>query len=457
MDKIDTSIFKAYDIRGVYPQEINEEIFYKIAQAYAKFLGLSGGEKIVLGRDVRLSGPALFAAMKQGLTDHGVDVVDIGVVSTDMMYFAVANSGYAGGLVITGSHTPREMNGVKMVRKMAEPISGDSGIPQIRDLVLSGYAHKAAAPGRVTTQDILEDYLAKVLSVIDRNRIRPTKLVANINFGPLARNLKRLQDFLPLEIVWLNETPDGSFPKGRPDPLIPESRAETVELVKKHRVDLGAAWDSDADRIFFYDETGRFLSGYFTSAVLAEYMLRRYPGAKIVIDMKQNWAIIDTVKRAGGTPLPNRTGHSLFKERMIREDAAFGGEVSAHYFFKDYFYLDNGLIPLLFILDILSTSGRKLSEIYQPYFDKYFAIEENNLKVKDVNIVLAALKRRYSDGRLSEIDGISVDYPNWRFNVRPSNTEPLVRVNLEAKSRALMEEKFEEILDFIRASEQAGS
>ncbi|MCL5436213.1 MAG: phosphomannomutase/phosphoglucomutase [Patescibacteria group bacterium] len=454
MDKINPGIFKAYDIRGVYPQEINDVIFYKIAQAYVKFMGLAGGEKIVLGRDVRLSGPALFAAMRQGLIDHGVDVVDIDVVSTDMMYFTVAHYGYAGGLVITGSHTPREMNGVKMVRQMAKPVSGDSGIPEIRDLVISNYAYKATVPGQVATLDVLDDYLAKVISVIDRSRIKPLKLVANINFGPLARNLKRLQDFLPLEIVWLNETPDGSFPKGRPDPLIPESRTETIELIKKSQVDFGAAWDSDADRIFFYDETGRFLSGYFTSAVLAEYMLGRYPGSKIVIDMKQNWAIIDTVRRAGGTPLPNRTGHSLFKERMIKEDAAFGGEVSAHYFFKDYFYLDNGLIPLLLILDILSTSGKKLSEIYQPYFDKYFAIEETNLKVKDVNAVLAALKQKYADGKLSEIDGVSIDYPDWRFNVRASNTEPLVRLNLEAKSQQLMAEKLKEIVDFIKMSEK---
>jgi len=453
MDKINPGIFKAYDIRGVYPQEINAEIFYKIAQSYAKFMKFSGGEHVVLGRDVRLSGPALFDAMKKGLLDHGVNVVDIGVVTTDMMYFAVAHYGYPGGLTITGSHTPREYNGVKMVRKMAEPISGDSGIPQIRDLVLSGYAFQAPTRGKVETRETLDDYLKKVLSVINSKSIKPVKIVVNINFGSLAGNLKRLQDFLPLEIVWLNETPDGSFPKGRPDPLIPESRAETISLIESSGADLGVAWDSDADRVFFYDETGRFLSGYFTSAVLAEYMLRRYPGSKIVIDMKQNWAIIDTVKRAGGTPLPNRTGHSLFKERMIKEDAAFGGEVSAHYFFKDYFYLDNGLIPLLLILDILSTSGKKLSEIYQPYFDKYFAIEETNLEVKDVGAVLAAVKQRYADGKLSEIDGVSIDYPDWRFNLRSSNTEPLVRLNLEAKTGKLMEAKTKEILEFIKISE----
>lgn len=454
MAEINPGIFKAYDIRGVYPEEINADIFYKIAQAYAKFMEFRDGERVALGRDVRLSGPSLFDAMKKGLLDHGVDVVDIGVVATDMMYFAVAHYGYAGGLVITGSHTPREYNGVKMVRKMAKPISGDSGIPEIRDLAVSGYAHRAPVPGKAATRDVLDDYLQKVLSVIERTRLKPFKILANINFGPLTRNLKRMQNFLPLEIVWLNEKPDGSFPKGRPDPLIPESRAETIDLIKSNKVDFGVAWDSDADRIFFYDETGRFLSGYFTSAVLAEYMLKRYPGSKIVIDMKQNWAIIDTVKRAGGTPLSNRTGHSLFKERMIKEDAVFGGEVSAHYFFKDYFYLDNGLIPLLFILDILSLSGRKMSEIYQPYFDKYFAIEETNIKVGDPDAVFAAVKQKYGDGKLSEIDGVSIDYSDWRFNLRSSNTEPLVRLNLEAKTRELMEAKTRELMDFIKISEK---
>lgn len=450
MKEINQSIFKAYDIRGTYPDQINEEIFYKIAQAYAKFIQ---PKTVVLGRDVRLSGPALFDALKRGLVDAGVDVIDIGVVSTDMMYFAVAHYGYDGGLAVTGSHTPREYNGVKMVRKMAKPISGDSGIMEIRDLVLSGYGYKSEISGKVSGKEVLDDYIKKVLSVVDAGKIKPHKIVANLNFGPLAGNLKRLQDFLPLEIIWLNEEPDGAFPKGRPDPLIPESRGETEALIKNSKVDFGAAWDSDADRVFFFDETGRFLSGYFTTAVLAEYMLKRYPGSKIIMDMKQNWAIIDTIKRSGGVPLTNRTGHSLYKERMIKEDAVFGGEVSAHYFFKDYFYLDNGLIPLLLILDILSSSGKKMSEIYQPYFEKYFAIDETNIKVKDVDAVLRAVKQKYSGGKLLEIDGVSVDYPEWRFNLRPSNTEPLVRLNLEAKTSGIMNEKLKEISKFIKTLE----
>lgn len=445
--QINQSIFKAYDIRGIYPTEFNEEVAYAIAQAYAKLLA---PKTVVLGRDVRLSGLVIFEAMKKGLIDHGVNVVDIGVVSTDMMYFAVAHYGYDGGLCITASHNPGEYNGIKMVRKNAKPISGESGIMEIRDLVMADYNYQAPQKGQVTTQDVLDDYLQKVLGIIDRTKIKPFKIVANCNFGAIGRNLKKLQEYLPLEIVWLNEEPNGAFPKGRPDPLIPENRLEAIELVRSVGADFGVAWDADADRIFFIDETGRFISGYFTSAVLAEYFLTRYSQAKVVVDMKLNWAIIDTVEKMGGTALPNKTGHAFFKERMIKEDAVFGGEVSGHYFFRDFFYLDNGLIPFLIILDILSTSGEKLSELYQPYFEKYFAIDETNFTVSDVAVVSRALKEKYNDGQLSELDGIAIEYPDWRFSVRASNTEPVVRLNLEARSRELMEEKSEELMRIIK-------
>lgn len=446
--QIDPSIFKAYDIRGVYPGTINEEIIYKIGQAYAKFIQ---PKTVVVGRDVRMSGPALLEQLKKGLTDHGVNVVDIGVISTDMMYFAVANYGYDGGLQVSASHNPREYNGVKMVRAKAAPISGDTGIMDIRDLVVSGYHYEASEKGTVSSRDVLQDYVAKILSVIDVKKIKPFKVVANINFGATGRNLAEVAKTLPLDIVWLNEQPNGEFPKGRPDPLIPENRTETSALVKSSQADLGVAWDADADRCYFFDETGRFLSGYFTSAILAEYFLKKYPQSKVVIDMKQNWAIKDTVAQAGGTALPNRTGHSLFKERMIAEDGVFGGEVSGHFYFKDFFYLDNGMIPFLIMLDILSTTGKKLSEIYQPLFEKYFAIEETNITVAHVPEVLNELKQRYHDGQISEIDGVSVDYPTWRFNVRSSNTEPLIRLNLEAKSQQLMEEKEKEVIELIKA------
>lgn len=448
MVKIDPTIFKAYDIRGIYPTQLDEDLAYKIGQAYAKFVS---PKTVVLGRDVRLSGHKLWEAARQGLADHGVNVIDIGVVSTDMMYFAVANYGFDGGLTVTASHNPREFNGFKMVRARGVPISGDSGIMDIRDLVLSGYKLQAEVEGKVEVKEILNDYLTKVLSVTDKNKIKRFRIIANTNFGTTGPVLKKLAEQLPMDLTVINAEPNGEFPKGRPDPLIPENRNETIALVKQNKADLGVMWDSDADRCFFIDETGRFLSGYFTSAILADYFLKKYPKSKIVVDMKLNWAIIDAVNSAGGTALPNKTGHSFFKERMIAEDAVFGGEVSGHYFFKDYFYLDNGLIPFLIILEMLSDQGRKLSEIYEPLFAKYFAIDETSVNVPDVTAVVEKLKQTFQDGILSFIDGISIEYPTWRANVRPSNTEPLVRLNLEAKDAQTLKQKTQELLDLISA------
>lgn len=445
---INPSIFKAYDIRGVYPSDINEDIAYRIAQAYAKFLS---PKTVAVGRDVRVSGPALFDAVRRGLVEAGVNVVDIGMGTTDMMYFAVAKEGYDGGIQITASHNPREFNGMKVVREKAHPISGDSGIYEIRDIAASGHSFKAKVPGTTTTHDIRQDYLDKVFSVIDVKALYPMRVVANCNFGSIGPNLKKVSERLPVEFIYLNEEPNGEFPKGRPDPLILENRTETVELVKREKPNFGAAWDADADRCFFIDEKGRFLSGYFTCAVLAEYLMKKTPKAKIVTDMKLNWAIIDTVRRLGGQALPNKTGHSFFKERMIREDGLFGGEVSSHFYFRDFFYLDNGLIPFLLVLEMLSKSGKPLSEFYDPYFAKYFVLEETNSEVGDVARVLSELKEKYSDGRLDETDGIAIEYPDWRFSVRSSNTEPLVRLNLEARSKDAMEQRAAEVLAVIRS------
>lgn len=447
MNKIESTIFRSYDIRGIYPTEINAEVAYKIAQAYCKFVN---PKEVVLGRDVRTSGPKLFEAAKQGLLDHGVNVVDIGVVSTDMMYFAVANYGYDGGLVITASHNPKEYNGAKLVRKGGKPISSDSGIFDIRDIALSNYQYKASQPGKSETLDIKQDYVSKVLSFIDPKAVKPLKVVANTNFGTAGGILRLLTKDLPLDLIIINEEANGEFPKGRPDPLIPSNRDETIELVKKSGADLGVMWDSDADRVFFLDEKGRFLSGYFTGAILAEYFLHKYSKSKVVIDMKLNWAIVDTVNRLGGMALPNKTGHSYFKERMIAEDAVFGGEVSGHYFFKDFYYLDNGMIPFVLILQILSQSGKKLSEIYQPFFEKYFAIDETNVPVKDIAKTIELVKQTYADAKQSFIDGISLEYPTWRANVRMAANEPLVRLNIEAKDAETLKQKTAELLVLIQ-------
>lgn len=446
MNEIKKEIFRAYDVRGVYPEEFNEEVAYRIAQAYAKFIS---PKTVVVGMDVRHSGPTVKTSAIKGLNDHGVDVIDIGVVPTDMMYFAVVEGGYDGGLQISASHNPAQFNGIKLVRAKAHPVSGDTGIMDIRDIVLSGYEYKSEKPGGISKKDFQKEYIESVLSLVDVSAIKPMQVVANCNYGSIGPNLRVVSKRLGLELITINEEPDGSFPKGRPDPLIPENRQETIGLILKEKPDFGVAWDADADRVYFFDEKARFLSGYFTTAVLSKYMLDKYPGSKVVIDMKQNWAIIDTVKGMGGVSLPNRTGHSFFKERMLKEDAVFGGEVSGHYFFKDFHYLDNGMIPFLIILEMLSKQGEKLSQIYQSYFDKYFAIEETSVQVEDVEVILDKLKKIYKDGKLSEIDGVSIDYPDWRFNVRPSNTEPLLRLNLEARSEELMKRKSEEVLGVI--------
>jgi phosphomannomutase len=337
-----------------------------------------------------------------------------------------------------------------MVRKNGTPISSDSGVFDIRDIAVADYAYKSSKVGTVEQLDIRQEYIKKILSFVDVAKIKPFKIIANTNFGTSGPVLRLLAEKLPIELTVINEEPNGEFPKGRPDPLIPSNRDETIELVKKSEVDMGVMWDSDADRVFFLDEQGRFLSGYFTGAILAEYFLTKYPKSKVIIDMKLNWAIIDTVNKMGGQALPNKTGHSYFKERMIKEDAVFGGEVSGHYFFKDFFYLDNGMIPFVIILAILSVSGKKLSEIYQPYFDKYFAIDETNVPVKDLAKTIDLVKKHYSDAKQSFIDGISLEYPTWRANVRLSGNEPLVRLNIEANDPETLKQKTQELLAIIR-------
>lgn len=445
---IDKSIFKAYDIRGLYPSQINEDLAYKIAQGYCK---LVNPKTVVLGRDVRLSGPKLFEAAKQGLLDFGANVIDIGVITTDMMYFAVVHTNADGGLAITASHNPKDFNGFKMVRQKAAPISGDSGIMDIKQSVLENFSYKSETSGKIETLDVSQAYVDKVVSIIDPKNIKPFKVVCNCNFGAVGKNVALLAKQLPLQITWLNEQPNGDFPlpQGRPDPLIPENRQSTSELIIKTGADFGAAWDADADRCFFFDEAGRFLSGYFTTAVLAEYFLQKYPGGKVLMDSKLNWAVADTVRAFGGTALTNKTGHSFYKERMIREDAIFGGEVSAHYFFKDFYYLDNGLMPFVVFLDLLSQTGKKPSEIYRPFFEKYFALDETNFKVADVNKILTKAKEIYKDGQISELDGVAIEFPAWRFSLRSSNTEPVVRLNLEARSAEVLKQKTEELKKMI--------
>ena len=446
---INETIFKAYDIRGIYPDELNESIIYKIAQAYAK---LVQPKRIVLGRDVRLSGPSLWDAAARGLTDHGVDVVDIGVITTDMMYFATAvYPDVDGGITISASHNSREYNGLKLMRKGAVSISGDTGIKDIKNFVLEGYVYKAEKPGQIEQREIVDDYLKKCASMFDISTVKQLKVVANGMFGPIIKIARKL----PLPITWVtvNEEPDGSFPKGAPDPLLKENQTETSELIKTSKADFGVAWDGDADRFFLFDENGRWIPGYYITAFLGADFARKIPGAKIIHDTRLTWATKEMVKAAGGIPIENKVGHTFLKERMRKEDAAFAGEMSGHYYFRDFYYADNGLIPFLLILEITSQSGKKVSEIFNPYFSKYFISGEINTKLnpnQHATDILVELEKKYDDAKIEHLDGLSIEYPDWRANIRTSNTEPLLRLNVEGKGQTVVDEKTQEILSVFR-------
>jgi len=446
---MDNTIFKAYDIRGIYPTQLDEDAVYRIAQAYCKFLS---PKTVALGRDVRTSGGALWEAAKRGLTDHGVNVIDIGVISTDMLYFAVAHYGYDGGITISASHNPKEYNGMKMVREGSIPISGDTGIYEIRDIAVGGYHVKQPLAGNVETKYVRQDYLNKCLSFIDVSVIKPYTVVANAMFGPALDNVTKMN--LPITLKMLNEVPDGTFPKGQPDPMLEANRAETIQMVKSQRADMGVAWDGDADRFFIFDEDGRFIPGYYLTAFLGRYFASKEPGAKVICDPRMTWAVLDDVSSVGGVPLINKSGHSFIKERMRRENAIFGGEASGHYYFRDYFYADNGLIPFLVIMEIMSKTGKKVSEIFNRYFNLYPISGEINIKIRsqdEIKQVLADFELKYRNAaKMEKVDGLSVEYPDWRANVRASNTEPIIRLNVEAKNHELLKEKTAEALAIIQ-------
>jgi phosphomannomutase len=447
---INPSIFKAYDIRGIYPKDLDEEGMYLIIQAYAKFIG---AKKVVLSKDVRESGPVLKSAAIKALTDMGVEVIDIGTVSTEIMYFASATLDVDGGLIISASHNPKEWNGLNLTRAGAVPISLDTGLTEIKKIAMKGekVMVEPEKKGKVEEKSILDDYIDYVLSYINVKKVKPFKIVANPNFGMQGKIFERLvqRAELPIEIFPLNFEPDGTFPKGPPNPLLDENRAEIVELVKKEKADLGVSWDADGDRCFFVDDKGRFIEGYFMTAILAGELLEKNPGEKIIIDTRLRWASIDTVKEKGGEVIVNRAGMTLIAERMKKEGALFAGEMSAHYYFRKNWNRDNGMIPLLVVLEMLSAKDKKLFEIVQPYFDKYFISGEINFQIEDKEKIMETLEKKYSDGKIDHIDGLSVEYADWRFNLRPSNTEPLVRLNIEAKSQELVNEKRDELTKFI--------
>jgi phosphomannomutase len=445
---LDPKVFKAYDVRGIYPSELDEAGAYAIGRAYVEQFE---PKRIAVGRDMRPSSPALAEAAIRGAASAGAEVLSIGMVGTEMLYFAVGHLGLDGGVMVTASHNPKEYNGLKVVRRGALPVGGDSGLLEIRDRALRLDGSEDPNPPAAKEVDIYPPFVDKVLSFIDVAAVQPLRAVIDAGNGMAGAMLPPILDSLPVRPERCFFEPDGTFPNHSPNPLLPEAREFVMGRVLEEEADLGIAFDGDADRCFFVDDTGEFVPGDFVTALLAQSILEKEPGAKIIYDVRASWAVGDTVERAGGIPLVNRVGHAFIKERMRKEGAVFGGEVSGHYYFRDFYQADSGMIPALLMLELVSVRERKLSELLQPYRERYFITGEINTPVEDVALKLQEIKERFGrEGEVSHLDGISVTAKDWHMNVRPSNTEPLLRLNLEALDRELMQRKRDEVLAVIR-------
>ena len=442
------SVFKAYDVRGLYPDELDEDGAYAIGRAYVEQFA---PKRIAVGRDMRLSSPSMAAALIEGALDGGSEVLDLGLVGTEMVYFAVGDLELDGGVCVTASHNPKQYTGMKIVREGALPVGGESGLLDVRDRALVVQEHKPSSQRKAQSYDIWDAFVAKVLSFVDVSAIAPLKVVLDAANGMAGAMLPPVLERLPIDAVTCYFEPDGSFPNHEPNPLLPENREFIVAKTLEEQADLGVAYDGDADRCFFVDDTGEFVPGDFVTALLAESILAKEHGGKVIYDVRASRAVPKTIERAGGTALINRVGHAYIKHRMRQEGAVFGGEVSAHYYFRDFSQADSGVVPFLLLIELISKSGRKLSQILAPYRERFFLTGEINTPVADVEQKLQELRERYADGTVTELDGVSVDYDDWHFNVRPSNTEPLLRLNLEAFSQEQMERKRDEVLELIRS------
>jgi phosphomannomutase len=447
---LDPSVFKAYDVRGVYPIELDEDGAYRVARAYAEHFEPGS---VAVGHDMRTSSPAVFAAVVNGIADAGAEVVELGLVGTEMLYHAVSELGLDGGICVTASHNPQEYTGMKIVRRGALPVGGDSGLAEIRARTDTGFG-PVERRGPVRSENVWPSVVDKVLSFVDLEAIRPLHVVVDAANGMAGVMLPPVLERLPqLDVTRCYFEPDGTFPNHEPNPLLPENREFIVAKVTEEAADLGVAYDGDADRCFFVDDTGEFVPGDFATALLAEAVLAKAPGEKVIYDVRASWAVPETIERAGGVALENRVGHAFIKQRMRAEDAVFAGEVSAHYYFRDFSQADTGVVPFLVMLELVSRSGTTLSELLRPYREHFFLTGEINTPVADVPLKLQELKERYAaqGGRVSHLDGLSIHFDDWHFNVRPSNTEPLLRLNLEALSEQQMIEKRDDVLAVIRA------
>ena len=441
--------FKAYDVRGRVPEDLDEAIAYRIGRAYAAFVR---PETVAVGRDVRLTSESLSSELIRGLTDSGVDVVDIGIGGTEMVYFATFHYGFDGGIMVTASHNPPNYNGMKMVREESRPISEATGLKDIRAIAESGNFDDAKRPGQVETRDIMDDYIAHLLAYIDPTRLKPLKIVVNAGNGCGGPIIDRLEPHLPLQFIKLHHEPDGHFPNGVPNPMIEEKRASTTDRIKASGADLGLAWDGDFDRCFFFDEFGQFIEGYYIVGLLAQAFLDKQPGSAIVHDPRLTWNTLDVVATAGGRAVQSKSGHAFIKETMREADAIYGGEMSAHHYFRDFSYADSGMIPWLLLTELMSTRDATLSSLVRDRVEHFPASGEINRKVDDAGAVQEAIEAAYRQDalRTDHIDGVSMEFHDWRFNLRASNTEPLLRLNVESRGNSdLMRAKTRELLERI--------
>lgn len=429
--------FKAYDIRGQLGAELNEDIAYRIGRAYAQFLD---AKRVVIGGDMRLSSEPLKQALAKGLMDAGCDVIDLGMTGTEEVYFAAFHLDVDGGIEVTASHNPIDFNGMKLVRRGAEPISGDTGLKDIQSLAEANAFPGVAQRGQLGRQACLGAYIDHLLGYLDAARLKPLKLVVNAGNGAAGHVIDALEQRFQamgakVEFIKVHHQPDGSFPNGIPNPLLPENRAATAEAVKAHNADMGIAWDGDFDRCFLFDENGRFIEGYYIVGLLAEAFLNKEPGAKIIHDPRLTWNTIDIVERAGGQAIQSKTGHAFIKERMRKENAIYGGEMSAHHYFRDFAYCDSGMIPWLLVAELISTQGKSLAQLLDERMAAYPCSGEINYRVNDAKAVIQAVQEHYAvqKPKLDTTDGISLEFPDWRMSLRSSNTEPLLRLNIEAR------------------------
>jgi phosphomannomutase/phosphomannomutase/phosphoglucomutase len=447
MDRL--TAFKAYDIRGRIPDELNADLAYNIGRAYAGFIEAN---KVAIGHDIRLSSPEIADAVAHGLTDAGVDVVDIGMCGTEQIYFATFHLGLDGGVMVTASHNPADYNGVKLVREESKPISADTGLAEIERRILAGEVGGKRGGGKIEQVDVSSAYIEHLLTYIDHNALKPLKVVVNAGNGGAGRAIDLLEPHLPFEFVKLHHEPDGTFPHGIPNPLLTENRQVTTDAVLESGADVGIAWDGDFDRCFLFDETGAFIEGYYIVGLLASSILKRHPGGKVVHDPRLTWNTIEMVREAGGAPVQSKSGHAFIKEVMRREDAVYGGEMSAHHFFKEFSYCDSGMIPWMLVLELMSKSGKRLSELVASRVERYPTSGEINRRLDDPEGALARIKSHFSGSAASidETDGVSLEFDDWRFNLRLSNTEPLIRLNIETRGdEELMKRKTEELLTLL--------